>query len=308
MKTFKPSLKSSPFFHQAPSLPALMWQVCAALSLGIFVKALFFGWIIVGNLLVAASVAIGVEALWLALRKLPLKPALDGSATLTALLLTLSLPTHAPLWLVIVAVWVAIWLGKQLYGGLGMNPFNPAMLSFALCLVSFPVLMSSQQSALLDGTTGATLLDASRQLRTQSLPLNTQAFPLLPTLCQNLAWLLGWAWLVKKRFVDSRITIAMLLSALLVSTLFWLYDSSRYLNPFHQLLYGALIFGACFIATDPTTAATTKRGRYLYGALIGALVIGIRNLGQYPDGVAFAVLFGNALAPIIDPLTRPQYR
>lgn len=299
---------TSPFIHTAPSLPRLMWQVCASLSLGIAVHVYNHGSAMAFKLAFAVLCAISLEALCLALRRYSLKPALDGSAALTALLLTLALPDNASYGLILTATALAIVLAKQLFGGLGMNPFNPAMVAYALCLVSFPVLMSQHQSALLDGTTGATLLDSTRTMRSQSLPLNTAPFAWLPVVLENIAWLLGWFWLWTKRFVDARITLAMLLSAMLTALAFWLYDSTRYLSPVAHLLHGALIFGACFIATDPTTAATTKRGRYLYGAVIGVVAVCIRNVGQYPDGVAFAVLFGNALVPLLDPFTQPKYR
>lgn len=300
-------LTTSPFIHTAPSLPRLMWQVCASLSLGIAVNVYYHGSAMAFKLAFAVLCAISIEALCLALRRYSLKPALDGSAALSALLFTLSVPPNAPYGMIFVGVVAAIAFGKQLFGGLGMNPFNPAMLACAVCLVNFPALMTQHQSVLLDGTTGATLLDGTRAMRSQEMPIDTTLFAIWPAIVENSAWLLGWVWLWKKRFVDGRITVMVLLSATLTAFAFWCYDSTRYLNPLYHLGYGALVFGACFIATDPTTASTTKLGRYLYGTVIGVVTVCIRNIGHYPDGVAFAVLFANALAPMLDPFTRPKY-
>lgn len=317
-----PTLQTSgnaPYLLTAPSTRRIMWSVLLALLPGILMLCYYEGSRWLGNLGVALIAALCSEAFCLLLRRRPLHPLHDGSALITGALLALSLPVSAPAWLIFLATAFAILFAKQLYGGLGMNPFNPAMVGYLFALISFPALMGAPPDSALpltslwqpvDATTAATLLDANRNLRIDDAPIralwHSPAFT--ATIAVNLAWLLGGGWLLYKRYADWRIVVAVLTSLLLTASLFWLIDPARYLDPFSQLLAGASLFGALFIATDPVSAATTARGRWLYGILIGILVILIRNLGNYPDGFAFAVLLANAAVPLIDPLTQPRYR
>ena len=235
----------------------------------------------------------------------------DGSVLVTAVLLALSLPVLAPWWIPLVGIAFAVLLGKHLYGGLGQNPFNPAMVGFAVLLISFPAQMSGMPAApvslfSVDATSAATLLDHSRILRIAGEPL-AALYPPWQQQLLNLAWLTGGIWLTTTRAADWRLLVSTLIGATAAAFTFWL-AMPLALNPYSQLMSGAIIFGACFIATDPVTAATTPRGRFLYGILVGALAIAIRNLGNFPDGVAFAILIANGLVPLIDPLTQPRYR
>lgn len=309
--------RNAPYILVAPSSRRIMWNVLAALIPGILALCLLEGSRWLGNLAAALLTATVTEALLLKIRAKPHIAATitDGSALLTGALLALALPVSAPAWLIMLATAFAILIGKQLYGGLGMNPFNPAMVGFAFALVSFPALAGQYPAGALplaslwqpiDSLSAATLLDASRTLRING-EVPTPAFP-FPLIAVNLAWLAGAAYLIYKRYADWRIVAAVLLGIILTAAAFWLYDPRQYLNPAVQLLAGASIFGACFIATDPVTAPATPHGRWIYGALIGILTICIRNLGNFPDGVAFAVLIANALVPLLDPLTRPHYR
>lgn len=309
-----------PYFHVAPSSATIMWSVLLALLPGILIQTYLEGTRWLPLLCLAAASAWLIEGILLALRGktgaqiiLTLR---DGSAILTAILLALCLPVLVPAWLVVFGVAFALICGKHLYGGLGMNPFNPAMVGYCFLIVSFPALMGQHSAEALnlftffqpiDATTSATLLDASRQARIAELPVNTIQSAWLAPLIQALAWTSGGIWLVKKGYIDWKISAAVLIAALITASLFWLYDSHLYLNPIRQLLTGALIFGAFFIATDPITAATTPLGRILYALLIGILCIAIRNLGNFPDGFAFAVLLANASVPILDNLS-PRYR
>lgn len=306
-----------PHIHVATSTSALMWQVCAALIPGLLVLIFTQGTRWLGLLFIAILSAWLCEALILKLRRKPdiHKTVLDGSATLTACLLVLSLPVMVPAWLVIFGVAFAIVFGKQLYGGLGSNPFNPAMVGYCFLLISFPALMSQHSDTPLslsslwqdmDATTAATLLDQTRQMRIGEEAL-VSVWPSFSELSVLLAWLIGGLWLAWKRALDWRITAAVLIGILLSGGVFWAMNSSAYLNPLAQLFTGASLFGALFIATDPVTAATTPIGRWVYGVLIGGLCVCIRNLGNFPDGFAFAVLLANACVPILDSLTRPRY-
>lgn len=313
-----------PYFHVAPSTARIMWSVSLALLPGIAAQIYFEGsrWLAV--LILAVASAYVIEGLLLALRgrsgKHIIRSLGDGSAALSALLLVLCLPANAPLWLIFCGIAFALICGKQLYGGLGMNPFNPAMVGYAFLLVSFPALMGQhsaeslgffsifqEHSQTIDAATAATILDSSRQARIAETALSSLSYDWTKPLLQGLAWTSGGLWLLWKGYADWKISATVLLSALISALIFWGYDSSQFLNPMQQLFSGALIFGAFFIATDPITASTTPLGRLLYATLIGSLCIAIRNLGNFPDGFAFAVLLANACVPILDNLS-PRYR
>ncbi len=225
----------------------------------------------------------------------------------------------------------AIVVAKQLYGGLGHNPFNPAMVGYALLLVSFPTYMTlwappqemlpndlwaqitgTLPTAQLDSLSGATPLDAFKHKGDAVLASEFWAANPLPngTLTAwrwvALAWLVGGVVLLAKRIISWHIPIAMLGSLVLLDTLFYLSDPSHFASPLFHLLTGATLFGAFFIATDPVSAATSQRGKLIYGAGIGALVIIIRTFGGYPDAVAFAVLLMNLCVPLLDIYSVPR--
>lgn len=292
-----------------------MWRVIISLLPAICLLTYFEGSRWLANLLLIALSAVFWEALILKMRGYSLKPATDGSIVLTAILLGLSLPVSAPAWLLILGSAFAVIFGKQIYGGLGMNPFNPAMVGYAFCLVSFPAIVGQHSVQTLDFMTlfnpppdvisSATILDSVRNQRINQMPI--QADFSHQALIVNVAYLAGAFYLAKKRFLDFRLILAVLIGGFLTATVFYFVDKSAFLNPFYQLNAGALILGACYIATDPVTASTTIIGRWIYGFFIGTLAIIIRNIGQFPDGVAFAVLICNALAPILDPITKPKY-
>ena len=309
-----------PYFHVAPSSARIMWSVIAALLPGIAVQIYLEGSRWLGLLGIALMSAWLLEGSFLALRgrigKQILFALKDGSAMLTTLLLTLCLPVLVPAWLVILGCAFALICGKHVYGGLGMNPFNPAMVGYCFLLVSFPAIMGQHSAESLDffslfnsvdARTAATLLDSSRQARIADTAVSQISATYLPSLMQAAAWSLGGIWLAWTKYLDWKISAAVLIAAFITAGLFWLYDSHAYLNPLQQLFSGALIFGAFFIATDPITAATTPLGRLLYALLIGILCIAIRNLGNFPDGFAFAVLLANAAVAILDNLS-PKYR
>ncbi|UJF24283.1 RnfABCDGE type electron transport complex subunit D [Suttonella sp. R2A3] len=312
-------MTSAPYIHIAPSMRSIMWRVCAGLLPGVALLIYFEGARWLGLLAFAAGVALLSEGVILLIRR---KARLfgqlsDGSAVLSALLLVLCLPPSVPLWLIAIGIFFALVFGKQLYGGLGMNIFNPAMVGYCFLLVSFPVLMSQHSidwlplSSLwqsVDASTGATLLDTSRMDRIAGESIGTYNPWQASIMSVNLAWLAGGLWLAWQRCLDWRIVAGVLLGGFITAAMFWGIDGERYLDPITQLFSGALIFGACFIATDPVSAATTPLGRWVYALLIGVLTICIRNLGNFPDGVAFAVLLANACVPLIDPLTQPRYR
>lgn len=312
-----------------------MLEVCVALLPALSMSFYLFGIASLVQIMLSVVFCLLMEAIFLLLRKRSLSLYLfDGSALLTGLLLGLSLPHFAPWWLSLLAAITAIGLGKHLYGGLGQNPFNPAMVGFAVILVSFPALFSTHwaTSALMpssinsldiiqelsmifspssfsDALSGATPLDAYKQgirYQTSEEVLAQDTFNAFNGgwFLLGLAYLLGGLWLIWRKRISWQISVSLLLGLSLSSLLFG-WDEDLYTPLSLQLFSGATMIAAFFIATDPVTAASTPKGRWIYGFLIGVLVFVIRAYGQYPDAVAFAVLLMNTAAPLIDAYTQP---
>ena len=332
---------TSPHVLGATSVGLVMRRVLYAMVPGITALVWFFGWGVLVNLVLATAVALLAEAALLAARGKPLAPHLnDYSAVVTAWLLAVALPPLAPWWMTVIGVTSAIVVAKHLYGGLGYNPFNPAMIGYVVLLVSFPREMSAwsmphglgQPHAMTlleilraiftgglperfapDALTGATPLDVLRTKLGLGLGVteirNSPVFGMVAGSGWEWAasgFLAGGLWLVYTRTAAWQIPAGMLGSLAVISTIFYGIDPQRYAPPWFHLWGGAAIFGAFFIATDPVTASTTPRGRLIYGAGIGILVYLIRSFGGYPDGVAFAVLLMNIAAPTIDLYTQPR--
>lgn len=307
--------KPAPYVLKPASVSRIMLTVIAALIPGVAAYVYWFGPAILFTLSIAALAALGFEAAFLAMRRKPLKLfVLDGSAVLTGLLLALAFPPTAPWWLIVTGVFFAIVVGKHLYGGLGQNPFNPAMIGFAICIVSFPSLMS--QWPTFDAVTAATPLN---HLKT-SLGLAEGQANIHQILADRAVFGTfagrGWEWvtggfliggiaLVALRIVTWHVPVAFLGSLALVSGGLWLYAPMQFADPLFHLFGGATLLGAFFIATDPVTGANTAKGKLIFGAGIGVLTVLIRIFGGFPDGVAFAVLLMNLCVPLIDILTKP---
>ncbi len=329
---------SSPHTPPQNSVTRMMLAVVFALLPGCAAYVYFFGWGLVINMALAIGIALLAETVMLRLRKRPVMPFLtDGSAVVTAMLLALALPTLAPWWLILVGVTFAIVIAKHLYGGLGYNPFNPAMVGYAVLLIAFPRemtawlpadnplgFMDSLRYTLFDVLPAGTSLDAL----TAATPLDTvkTELGLDHTLDEifrrhrdlfggmagngwewiNLMFLLGGVVLIYMKVISWRIPLALLGTLFLIATLFALPAPDLRPSPWFHLFGGAAMLGAFFIATDPVTAATTPRGQLIYGAGIGILIYVIRTWGGYPDAVAFAVLLMNMATPTIDYYTRPR--
>lgn len=307
--------KPAPFFLKPASVSRVMLTVGAALIPGVIAYVAFFGPGILKSLAIASVAALLFEALMLQLRGKPQALFLkDGSALLTGWLLALSLPPTAPWWLVVVAVFFAIVIAKHLYGGLGQNPFNPAMVGFAVCIVSFPALMGQWPGV--DALTTATPLD---HLKT-ALKLGEGQVSVAAITADRAVYGLvagrGWEWiaagylvggvaLIWLRLITWHIPVAFLGAVLLLTGGLWLFDPQAFASPLFHLFGGATMLGAFFIATDPVSGATTPRGKLIFGAGCGLLAVLIRVFGGYPDGMAFAVLLMNLCAPVIDMFTQP---
>lgn len=322
---------TSPHAKGANRTQRVMLLVAAACVPGALALTWLYGIGTLVNLLWASLVALACEAAILAIRKRPLAFFLkDGSALVTALLLALALPPYSPWWLTLIAVGFAIIFGKQLYGGLGQNPFNPAMLGYVVVLISFPIPMTSWpaphtvgvadglqhilgMAPLVDGWSQATALDVlklNNRLTLDELWSQSPAFGHVGGLGAewvNLAFLVGGLFLLWKKVIGWQAPVAMLGALFVMSLLFW-HGSGSDSNgsPLFHLLSGATMLGAFFIVTDPVSGATSQLGRLIFGAGVGILVYIIRTWGGYPDGVAFAVLLMNLAAPTIDYYTRPR--
>lgn len=340
-------IASSPHNHNHTKTPNLMRLVMYATLPGVLAQWYFFGW---GNLIhigLAMATALICEFTVLSLRKKPIVHELfDGSALLTALLIGICLPALAPWWISVIGTIFAIVIVKQLYGGLGHNPFNPAMAGYVMLLVSFPLQMTLWQPPLtlvavdlnftntlttiltgftiegysveqlrtsIDGFTMATPLDT---LKTNtSLGLTVLESVKNPVFGENFA--LGWEWvnagfllgglfLITKKAMAWQTPVSFLLSLFICSFIGYSINPDSSASTMFHWFSGATMLGAFFILTDPVTGATSNRGRFIVGLLAGLLVYLIRTAGGYPDGVAFAVLLCNMSAPLIDQYTRPR--
>lgn len=329
---------SSPYVAPGNSLKRLMIHVLVALLPGTLAYAWFFGPGVIVNIVLAIVFALGFEAGILALRGRPVLPHLtDFSAVVAAWLFALCLPMHVPWWLVLVGIGFAMVAGKHLYGGLGFNPFNPAMVGYVALLISFPREMTtwylpgsiggetlsladsiaysfgSADIGRWDALSSATPLDLVRTGVGQGSAISEiRTSPLFGYWGGtgwewiSLCWLVGGIYLLATRTIRWHIPVSLLAGVLSMSLVFHLLDAGQYASPLFHLLSGAVMIGAFFIATDPVSAATTDTGRLLYGLMIGILIYVIRVWGGYPDGVAFAVLLANMCVPLIDYYTQPR--
>ena len=333
-------VSTAPFIHQGNSIAKIMRQVIYALVPGIAMYVYFFGFGVVITITIACITALACEAIILWIRKRPILPSLtDYSSLVTALLLAIALPPFLPWWMTVVGTAFGIIFAKHLYGGLGYNPFNPAVVGYAVLLISFPVEMTKWPAlstlgynyagildslnivfyghptggVTLDSFTGATVLDT---MKTELGQFNTvyeiKTKPIFGILGAkgwewiNLTFLLGGCWLIYKKIITWHIPVAVLTALFIIATIFFLIDSDIYPSPIFYIFTGATIVGAFFIATDPVTAATSNQGRIVFGIGIGLLIYMTRTWGGYPDGMAFAILLMNMSVPVIDYYTQPR--
>lgn len=339
-------MMSSPHTHSQRLTANVMLWVIAAMLPALCVQGYFFGYGLLIQVSIALGLAIVIELAVAKMRRKPLTFYLsDLSGILTAFILAVAIPPYAPYWLISIGVLTSLLLAKHVYGGLGQNIFNPAMIGYALLLVSFPLEMTAwlppisllnepptfadslslvfrgvttdgfgvhQLLNSIDGITQATPLDSAKtNIAKQGLDGVLQAVIFSGHFATgwwqvNLAFLVGGLLLIYKKIIHWQIPFAMLAMFSLLSGLTELLDNARHLGLASQLLSGAMMFGAFFIATDPVSAAITPKGKLIFGGLIGLLVYLIRYYGNYPDGVAFAVLLANICVPLIDHYTQPR--
>ena len=327
--------RSSPHTRQNQNTSRIMRWVIVLCLPGLLAQSIFFGWGNLHNVVLCSLVAVLSEAAILAVRKRRIGFYLsDYSAVLTGVLLGIALPPFAPWWVSVIASSFAIIFVKQLYGGLGYNPFNPAMAGYALVLISFPLAMTTtwssptplqedypsfsqsigiiwEQTDETDGLTGATPLDVYKHEIKAGTAETVTSNPIFGSGIAlgwewvNGAFLLGGLVLLAMRIIPWQTPTGVLLGIAIPAVLFSS-DADQAVPLSLHLFAGATMFCAFFIATDPVSSATTPKGRLIFGLGIGVLIYVIRSFGAYPDAVAFAVLLMNFAAPLIDVYTQPR--
>ena len=333
-------MNRSPYISNAPSVGNIMFKVLLALVPGIAAYVWVYGGGVLVTITLATITALAAEAAMLKIRQRPVQPFLmDYSAVVTAWLLALAIPPLAPWWLIVVGTLFAIVISKQLYGGLGYNPFNPAMVGYAVLLISFPVLMTKWPAALvlaqsklhfadqlhyvlsdilptnvkLDAVTSATPLDYLKtQLKLTHDVSSIKASPIFGALGGTGneyitgAYLLGGLYLWQQKIITWHLPTAFLGALVLISGVFWVINPAHFASPLLHLFGGASMLAAFFIITDPVSGPTTPTGKLWFAAGIAVITYLIRVYGGYPDGVAFAVIFMNICVPLIDTYTQPR--
>ncbi|MGB5830665.1 MAG: RnfABCDGE type electron transport complex subunit D [Thiohalocapsa sp.] len=336
------TITASPHAHAPVSISRTMLLVILALLPATSFGLYQFGWPAIFVFVVTLVATVGFEALSLIVAGKPFRPSLiDGSAMLTAWLLAMTLPPWAPWWICVVGGFLAAVLGKQLFGGIGQNLFNPAMVARVALLISFPLEMTrflaprplftadapgfAEGLAITfggqsyDAMTGASILGHLRTELAQGLPLGealSEVYDPLHALIgvvpgslgetSALLLLLGGAFLIYKRVIGWQMPAAMLGTIAALATLMSLIEPDRYPNAMVHILSGATMLCAFFIVTDPVTSPVSMRGQLLFGAGVGVLVYAIRTWGGYPEGIGFAILLMNACTPMIDHYLKPR--
>ena len=312
----------SPHVHNNDSVQRNMYGVLIALIPALLVSLIYFG---VGAAIVTLTSVVACVFFEWAITKFILKreknTILDGSAIITGVLLAFNVPSNLPVWMIIIGALVAIGIGKMTFGGLGCNPFNPALVGRVFLLISFPVQMTSwpkigQLTSYIDAETAATPLS----LMKQAVHGDTSALEQLPSAFElfiganggslgevsALALLIGLVYMLWRRIITWHIPVSILATVFIFAGLMHLADPVMYASPVVHLFTGGLMLGAIFMATDYVTSPMTHKGMIIYGVCIGFLTVVIRNFGAYPEGMSFAILIMNAFTPLINNYCKPK--
>ena len=316
------NVSGSPHVHSDESTKKIMWRVNLALVPTLIVAVAFFGL----NALLISIISVGSCILfqWLIEKFILKTPSTicDGSAVVTGLLLAFNVPaTREMILLVIIAALVAIGIGKMSFGGLGKNPFNPALVGRVFMLISFPVqmttwpkpgenLFSMVSVPTTDATTGATPLGLIKENGVQAAGDVWNYF--IGNMGGSLgevsavAILIGAIYLLCRNIISWHIPVSFIGTAFIFSGILWLCDKTAFVDPVTTILTGGIMLGACFMATDMVTSPMTKTGQLIFGFGCGLLTIIIRNWGNYPEGVSFAILLMNAVTPLLNRWCKPK--
>ncbi|MBU0488685.1 MAG: RnfABCDGE type electron transport complex subunit D [Bacteroidetes bacterium] len=321
------TVSGSPHIHSGNSVKKIMWGVVIALIPAMLVSFYFFGLGAINITLIAVVSCLLFEFL---IQRFIMKTAVtitDGSAVITGILLAFTVPSSLPFYMVIIGSLIAIGVGKMTFGGLGKNPFNPALVGRVFLLISFPVdmttwpkpLESAQQlSDVISGPTPLGLMkEGLKSGETVSTMLHDANMPdYIDQLVGNvtgsigevsaIAIVVGGIYLLIRKIITWHIPVSFLLSVVVFAGIFWLIDDSKYVDPLFHVITGGIMLGAFFMATDMVTSPMSKMGQILFGIGCGLLTMIIRMFGAYPEGVSFAILIMNAFVPLINSGMKPK--
>ncbi|OFX56558.1 MAG: Na+-transporting NADH:ubiquinone oxidoreductase subunit D [Bacteroidetes bacterium GWB2_41_8] len=316
------TISPSPHIHSGDAVNKIMYGVILALVPAFIWSVVMFGLDSVRVTLIAVAACMAFELL---IQKfiLKVKPQIaDGSAALTGVLLAFNVPASVPSWMLIVGALVSIGIAKMPFGGLGNNPFNPALVGRVFMLISFPVQMTSWPAvgaSGVDAVTTATPLAILKEGVKNGQPV-VEIFKDLPTNMDlfvgnmagslgeisALALIIGGIFMLVRKIITWHIPVSVLLSAAIFSGIFWMIDPAKFADPIFHLITGGMILGAFFMATDMVTSPMNPKAQIIFGAGIGILTILIRLWGAYPEGVSFAILIMNAMVPLLNRYVKPK--
>jgi electron transport complex protein RnfD len=309
-------LQSSPHFKDKDSVPKIMYAVIASLVPAVAASLYFFRFKALALLLSCVAACLVTEALFLWMRRKPLHSLRDGSAVITGLLLAMTLPPSLSLELAIIGAVMAIAIGKQVFGGLGYNIFNPALVGRAFLQTAFPVAMTTWIPPAALKIQTATYATPLGNLRFEDAIAKGTLTPLKDLFTGNVggclgetsafALILGGLYLLSRRVIDWRIPLGILLSLTAFTGAFWLANPEKYASPLFHILAGGLLIGAFFMATDMVTSPITPLGTWIYALGIGIVIGLIRLFGGFAEGVMYSILFMNAFVPLLNRYTRPR--
>jgi electron transport complex protein RnfD len=318
-------ISPSPHMYEDTTVKRLMFDVVIAMLPALAFSIYFFG---MGAIIVTLTAVVSCLAFEWLIQKYMLKqePSItDGSALVTGILLAFNVPTNLPIWIVIIGSLVAIGIGKMSFGGLGNNPFNPALVGRVFMLISFPVQMTSWpvptgfNNSYTDAVTGATPLGVMKEgigagetvsSIMDKIPSHMELFygHMGGSMGEiaAIALLLGFGYMLFRKVIKMHIPVSILLTITAFTGILWLINPESNADPVFHLLTGGVMLGAIFMATDYVTSPMSVKGMWIYGIGIGIITVLIRVFGAYPEGVSFAILIMNAFVPLINAYIKPK--
>lgn len=322
----KLTISLSPHISSKLSISGLMLGVVYALIPAFLVSVFFYGISVIIVTVVSVFACIGSEYL---IQKYLLKTPLtilDGSALVTGLLLAFNLPANLPLWIIIIGAIVSVGIGKMTFGGLGNNPFNPALVGRVFLLISFPVEMTTYpvpkgfNTSYLDAATGATPLALIKEgvKNGMSVPsiMGSDSFPSYQNLFLGqlggslgeiaaFALIIGLFYMLIRKIITWHIPITIILTVFVFTGLMWLINPDQYADPLFHILTGGVMLGAIYMATDYVTSPMNTKAMIIYAIGIGIITCLIRLFGAYPEGISFAILIMNGFVPLLNRYIKP---
>jgi len=300
-------MDSSPQGRVVESTRRIMYTVSLTLVPALAVSVWIFGWDALRVIVLSSLFCVATEALIARFASYKIDY-MDGSALLTGILLAMNLPANSPWWIIFIGSLVAIVIGKQVFGGLGQNIFNPALVARVFLLISFPVELTSWPvpGQKVDAATGATPLGILKTEGVGALADTNLADLAMGNMGGSLgeisaiALLIGAAYMIYKRYITWEVPILFIGTVFVFAGIFWLIDPTQYASPAFHVLTGSVFLGAFYMATDMVTSPLTYKGKLIFGFGCGFFTIVIRIFGSYPEGVSFAILLMNAMVPLLD--------